>query len=63
MESKGPDISGSLPAAVRDLARYKLDLWVYRRLGGTMGTCYEQEIKIFSMERAMTFIYWELNCC
>ena len=51
---------GSLTAAARELARYKLDpLGVYRRLGGTKGAPYEQGTIISTIEREMKIISWE----
>jgi len=49
---------GSLTAATRELARYKLDL-VCRRLGGTMGAQYEQKTIIFSMGKETKITNWE----
>ena len=51
--------AGALKAAARELARYKLDLVGYRRVGGTKGAPYEQGTIISSMEREMKIISWE----
>ena len=51
--------TGSLTVAARELARYKLDLVGYRRLGGTKGALYRQGTIISSIEREMKIIIWE----
>ena len=47
--------SGSLTTAARELARYKLNLVGYRKLGGTKGA---QGILIFFMEKETTLIFF-----
>ena len=51
--------AGSLTAAARELARYKLDLVGAYEVGGKKGAQYEQGTIIFSMEREMKIISWE----
>jgi len=48
--------AGSLTAAVRKVARYKLNWWVCRGLGGTEGDCKSRGLYFFSMEKESKII-------
>ena len=52
-------MAGSLTAAARELARYKLILWACRNLGGTTEARLEHGIIIFSTEKEKKIINWE----
>jgi len=60
---RGPDRSGSLTAAVRELARYKLDLCVYRKLGGTMGIGNSGRLKLSLRKEQRQSSIWNLIVC
>jgi hypothetical protein len=55
---RGPYRKRSLRTAVRELARYRLDLGVYRSLGATKEALQEQGIILFSMEKGTIIINW-----
>ena len=56
-------MAGSLTAAARELARYKLDLVGVQEVRWDKGAQQEQRIIIFSMEKEMKIINGEQDLC